>query len=475
MSGERESIVSGVTEVWRKYILEKFAIVLAAGQGTRMKSKLYKVLHPICGQAMVEHVVDQLEALGVSEIVTVVGHGAEMVEEVLGDRVSYTLQEEQLGTAHAVMQARGALEGKEGTTLVICGDTPLLTDDTLQQLITYHESIHSKATVLTSIEPDPTGYGRIIRNEQGVLERIVEQKDAETTELAIKEVNTGTYCFDNKELFEALETIGNENAQGEFYLTDIIEVLKVKGKVVAGYAMPDAREGLGVNDRVALAKARKVMQERINHRLMVNGVTLVDPQTTYVDVKVEVGPDTVIEGNVTLLGTTKIGSDCLITSGSRISDSTIGDSVTVTQSVIEQATLDNGSDCGPFAHLRPNASLGKNVHVGNFVEVKNATVGKDTKVGHLTYVGDADLGREINIGCGTIFVNYDGVNKHRSTVGDGAFIGCDTSIIAPVTIGKGAFTAAGSVITKDVPEKALAIARARQENKEKYANRLPHK
>lgn len=475
MSGERESIVSGVTEVWRKYILEKFAIVLAAGQGTRMKSKLYKVLHPICGQAMVEHVVDQLEALGVSEIVTVVGHGAEMVEEVLGDRVSYTLQEEQLGTAHAVMQARGALEGKEGTTLVICGDTPLLTDDTLQQLITYHESIHSKATVLTSIEPDPTGYGRIIRNEQGVLERIVEQKDAETTELAIKEVNTGTYCFDNKELFEALETIGNENAQGEFYLTDIIEVLKVKGKVVAGYAMPDAREGLGVNDRVALAKARKVMQERINHRLMVNGVTLVDPQTTYVDVKVEVGPDTVIEGNVTLLGTTKIGSDCLITSGSRISDSTIGDSVTVTQSVIEQATLDNGSDCGPFAHLRPNASLGENVHVGNFVEVKNATVGKDTKVGHLTYVGDADLGREINIGCGTIFVNYDGVNKHRSTVGDGAFIGCDTSIIAPVTIGKGAFTAAGSVITKDVPEKALAIARARQENKEKYANRLPHK
>jgi len=455
--------------------LEKFAIVLAAGQGTRMKSKLYKVLHPICGQAMVEHVVDQLEALGVSEIVTVVGHGAEMVEEVLGDRVSYTLQEEQLGTAHAVMQARGALEGKEGTTLVICGDTPLLTDDTLQQLITYHESIHSKATVLTSIEPDPTGYGRIIRNEQGVLERIVEQKDAETTELAIKEVNTGTYCFDNKELFEALETIGNENAQGEFYLTDIIEVLKVKGKVVAGYAMPDAREGLGVNDRVALAKARKVMQERINHRLMVNGVTLVDPQTTYVDVKVEVGPDTVIEGNVTLLGTTKIGSDCLITSGSRISDSTIGDSVTVTQSVIEQATLDNGSDCGPFAHLRPNASLGENVHVGNFVEVKNATVGKDTKVGHLTYVGDADLGREINIGCGTIFVNYDGVNKHRSTVGDGAFIGCDTSIIAPVTIGKGAFTAAGSVITKDVPEKALAIARARQENKEKYANRLPHK
>lgn len=475
MSGERESIVSGVTEVWRKYILEKFAIVLAAGQGTRMKSKLYKVLHPICGQAMVEHVVDQLEALGVSEIVTVVGHGAEMVEEVLGDRVSYTLQEEQLGTAHAVMQARGALEGKEGTTLVICGDTPLLTDDTLQQLITYHESIHSKATVLTSIEPDPTGYGRIIRNEQGVLERIVEQKDAETTELAIKEVNTGTYCFDNKELFEALETIGNENAQGEFYLTDIIEVLKVKGKVVAGYAMPDAREGLGVNDRVALAKARKVMQERINHRLMVNGVTLVDPQTTYVDVKVEVGPDTVIEGNVSLLGTTKIGSDCLITSGSRISDSTIGDSVTVTQSVIEQATLDNGSDCGPFAHLRPNASLGENVHVGNFVEVKNATVGKDTKVGHLTYVGDADLGREINIGCGTIFVNYDGVNKHRSTVGDGAFIGCDTSIIAPVTIGKGAFTAAGSVITKDVPEKALAIARARQENKEKYANRLPHK
>lgn len=475
MSGERESIVSGVTEVWRKYTLEKFAIVLAAGQGTRMKSKLYKVLHPICGQAMVEHVVDQLEALGVSEIVTVVGHGAEMVEEVLGDRVSYTLQEEQLGTAHAVMQARGALEGKEGTTLVICGDTPLLTDDTLQQLITYHESIHSKATVLTSIEPDPTGYGRIIRNEQGVLERIVEQKDAETTELAIKEVNTGTYCFDNKELFEALETIGNENAQGEFYLTDIIEVLKVKGKVVAGYAMPDAREGLGVNDRVALAKARKVMQERINHRLMVNGVTLVDPQTTYVDVKVEVGPDTVIEGNVTLLGTTKIGSDCLITSGSRISDSTIGDSVTVTQSVIEQATLDNGSDCGPFAHLRPNASLGENVHVGNFVEVKNATVGKDTKVGHLTYVGDADLGREINIGCGTIFVNYDGVNKHRSTVGDGAFIGCDTSIIAPVTIGKGAFTAAGSVITKDVPEKALAIARARQENKEKYANRLPHK
>ncbi len=475
MSGERESIVSGVTEVWRKYILEKFAIVLAAGQGTRMKSKLYKVLHPICGQAMVEHVVDQLEALGVSEIVTVVGHGAEMVEEVLGDRVSYTLQEEQLGTAHAVMQARGALEGKEGTTLVICGDTPLLTDDTLQQLITYHESIHSKATVLTSIEPDPTGYGRIIRNEQGVLERIVEQKDAETTELAIKEVNTGTYCFDNKELFEALETIGNENAQGEFYLTDIIEVLKVKGKVVAGYAMPDAREGLGVNDRVALAKARKVMQERINHRLMVNGVTLVDPQTTYVDVKVEVGPDTVIEGNVSLLGTTKIGSDCLITSGSRISDSTIGDSVTVTQSVIEQATLDNGGDCGPFAHLRTNASLGENVHVGNFVEVKNATVGKDTKVGHLTYVGDADLGREINIGCGTIFVNYDGVNKHRSTVGDGAFIGCDTSIIAPVTIGKGAFTAAGSVITKDVPEKALAIARARQENKEKYANRLPHK
>lgn len=453
---------------------QKYAVVLAAGQGSRMKSKLYKVLHPVAGKPMVGHVIEQVEATGVNEIVTIVGFGAEKVKDYLGDRTSYAIQEEQLGTGHAVIQAETHLKDKEGITLVICGDTPLLTAETLNNLFDYHQEKGAKATILTAHAQDPTGYGRVIRNEQHSVEKIVEQKDASEAEELVQEVNTGTYCFDNRLLFETLSQVGNQNSQGEYYLPDVIEILKSQNEVVDAYKMTSENEGRGVNDRVALAEASKLMRERINKKHMQNGVTMIDPVATYIDSDVQIGSDTVIEANVSLKGKTIIGEDCFIGAHSEILNSVIGNGVRVTNSTVKDSVMEKESNIGPYSHLRPNSHIGEAVHVGNFVEIKNATLGAATKVGHLTYIGDAELGKNINIGCGTIFVNYDGKNKFRTIVGDNVFVGCNANLIAPLTIEKNVYIAAGSTITKDVPTQALAIARARQENKLDYYNKLPH-
>ena len=452
----------------------RYAIILAAGKGTRMKSKLYKVLHPVSGQPMVEHIINRVSETNPDQIITIVGHGAEQVKAQLGERSEYALQAEQLGTGHAVLQAAFFLQGKEGTTLVISGDTPLLTTETLNNLFEYHQGKNASATILTAQAEDPTGYGRIIRDHIGIVEKIVEQKDTTPEEALIQEINTGTYCFDNQALFEALNKVGTDNAQGEYYLTDIIEILKDAGKTVAAYQTEDFDESMGVNDRIALAKANELMRQRINKMHMVNGVSFVDPATTYIDAGVEIGSDTVIEAGVQLQGKTVIGSDCVIGAHSRIVDSVIEDHVVVEHSVIEKSLVKSHADVGPFAHLRPKAEIGEGVHIGNFVEVKNAEIGKNTKVGHLTYVGDATLGEEINVGCGVVFVNYDGKNKHRTTIGDHSFIGSNANIIAPVEIAKNTSVAAGSTITEDIPEYAMAIARARQVNKEEYAKKLPY-
>ena len=440
------------------------AVILAAGKGTRMKSALYKVLHPICGISMVEHVVRAVEQSHVAKIVTIVGHGAEQVKDVLGERTEYALQAEQLGTGHAVQQAATSLAHLEGHTLVICGDTPLLSSQTLNDLFAYHEAQGAGATILTAVADDATGYGRIVRDSTGRVLRIVEQKDASVEEQAIKEFNTGTYIFDNQVLFNSLKQVTNDNAQGEYYLTDVIEVARHAGKKVAAYVMKDTNEALGVNDRVALAQATDLMRMRINEQHMRNGVTLVHPRSNYIEVDVEIGADTTVELNVMLKGKTKIGANCFIGANSEIVDSQIAEGVSITQSVIEESTVATGTTIGPFAHLRPNSHLGEDVHIGNFVEVKNSTLGKGVKSGHLTYVGDSDLGQDINIGCGTIFVNYDGKKKHRSVVGDQVFIGCNANIVSPVKIGDRAFIGAGTTVTEDVPAESLALSRVKQVN-----------
>lgn len=454
--------------------MDRFVIILAAGQGTRMKSKLYKVLHKVCGKAMVDHVVSEGEKLNPAQMITIVGFGAEKVQEALGNRTEYVLQEQQLGTGHAVLQTKDLLAGKKGTTVVLSGDAPLLTAETIEALFKDHQENKRAATILSAIYPNPTGYGRIVRNSTGEVERIVEQKDA-TEEIAkIKEGNSGTYCFDNELLFEALKEVKTDNAQGEYYLTDIIEILKNQGHSVGAFPMEDYQESLGVNDRIALSQVTKIMQKRINEGHMRNGVTFYDPEHTYIDADVVIGSDTIVEGNVTMKGKTVVGEECVITSGSRLENATIANNVLIRSSDIESSSMDEHSNIGPFAHLRPESHIGKNVHIGNFVEVKKSTIDEDTKVGHLTYVGDATLGKNINIGCGTVFVNYDGKNKHHTTVGDNVFIGCNANLVAPLTIEKNSFIAAGSTITKDIPELSMAIARSRQENKEGYAKKLPY-
>ena len=452
---------------------KRYAIILAAGQGSRMKSKKYKVLHEIAGKSMVDHVLTQVETLEPEEIVTIVGFGAEMVKETLADRTKYALQSEQLGTGHAVIQAKDVLADKEGTTLVICGDTPLLRAETLQELFNTHEQSGAKATVLTAHADNPFAYGRIIRDENGAVLKIVEEKDATDEERRVQEINTGTFCFDNRALFESLAKVKNDNEQNEYYLPDVIGILQAQGEKVAAYQMSEFSESIGVNDRKALATATAAMRSRINEKHMVNGVTFVNPEATYIDVDVEIGNDTLIEAGVNIKGRTVIGSECVIGANSEIIDSVIHDEVVIQSSTIKNAVIYSGADVGPYAHIRPNSKIGENVHVGNFVEIKNAKIDAGTKVGHLTYVGDADLGKDINIGCGTVFVNYDGKNKFRSVIEDDVFIGCNANIIAPVRVGKNAYIAAGSTITEDVPTKNMAIARARQVNKPGYAEKLP--
>ena len=449
-----------------------YAVILAAGQGTRMKSKLYKVLHPVCGKPMVEHVVDHIQTLDVERIVTIVGYGAEKVKEQLGEKSEYVLQAEQLGTAHAVQQVEPILGELEGTTIVICGDTPLIRPETMKALFEHHESNHAKATILTAIAEDPTGYGRILRSTDQQVAQIVEQKDATPEQRQVKEINTGTYCFDNKALFAALKLVKNDNAQGEYYLPDVIEILQKQGEVVAAYVTENFAETLGVNDRIALSQAEETMRARINEQHMRNGVTIINPNNTYISVDAQIGRDTVIQPGVIIEGASSIGEDCIIGPNSQIQNSRIGNRTTVHSSVVRESVIGEDTAVGPFAHIRPDSDLGDHVKIGNFVEVKKTKIDNGSKVSHLSYLGDAEVGAEVNIGCGTITVNYDGKNKFKTVIEDNAFVGCNSNLVAPVTVGKGSFVAAGSTITKDIPADALAIARSRQENKDNYVTKL---
>ncbi|KUP04561.1 bifunctional N-acetylglucosamine-1-phosphate uridyltransferase/glucosamine-1-phosphate acetyltransferase [Bacillus coahuilensis p1.1.43] len=449
--------------------MNRYAIILAAGQGTRMKSKLYKVLHPVCGKPMVEHVVDQLSSLSIDQTVTIVGFGAEKVQSYLEGKSDFALQKEQLGTAHAVMQAEELLQDKKGITLVICGDTPLIKTSTMEALMEEHTKLGAKATVLTDYAEDPTGYGRVIRNEDGHVERIVEQKDASEAEKSSKR-NYGYILLST--IPGDLKKVKNDNAQGEYYLPDVMEILKSEGQIVAAYQTSDLEETLGVNDRVALSQAETIMRKRINEAHMRNGVTIIDPASTYIEADVQIGKDTVILPNTYIQGLSVIGEDCLIGPGTEIKACKIGNATTIKQSVAHDSEIGDEVTIGPFAHIRPASSIHNEVKIGNFVEVKKSEMGPKSKASHLSYIGDAKVGSDVNLGCGSITVNYDGKNKHLTTIEDGAFIGCNSNLIAPVTVGKGAYVAAGSTVTEDVPSEALTIARARQVNKEDYVKNL---
>ncbi|MCY7024253.1 MULTISPECIES: bifunctional UDP-N-acetylglucosamine diphosphorylase/glucosamine-1-phosphate N-acetyltransferase GlmU [Streptococcus] len=454
--------------------MTNYAIILAAGKGTRMKSDLPKVLHKVAGISMLEHVFRSVSAIDPEKTVTVVGHKAELVEQVLAGQTDFVRQTEQLGTGHAVMMAEPVLENLTGQTLVIAGDTPLITGESLKNLIDFHINHKNVATILTAEADNPFGYGRIVRNQHEEVLKIVEQKDASDFEQQIKEINTGTYVFDNARLFEALKNINTNNAQGEYYITDVIGIFRENGEKVGAYTLKDFDESLGVNDRVALATAESVMRRRINQQHMVNGVSFVNPHATYIDVDVEIAPEVQVEANVTLKGQTKIGAETILTNGTYIVDSVIGERTVITNSMIEESSVADGVTVGPYAHIRPDSSLAKDVHVGNFVEVKGSSIGENTKAGHLTYIGNSEVGANVNFGAGTITVNYDGQKKYKTIIGDNVFVGSNSTIIAPVELGDNSLVGAGSTITKDVPADAIALGRGRQINKEDYAKRLPH-
>lgn len=441
----------------------KCALVLAAGQGKRIKSDLPKVLHKVCGKEMVKHVIDSIRKAGIDDINVIIGKGANIVKERTKDKeVSYSLQAEQLGTGHAVKCAHEFLENKKGVVAICTGDTPLIKQSTIEKLFNDHIENGNSATILTAMVDDPTGYGRIVRKDDEVL-KIVEHKDCNEEELKIQEMNSGIYCFDIELLLKALGKLNNNNGQGEYYLTDVIEILKSEGKKI-GAVVTEFEETIGVNSRVQLAEAEEILKNRINMTHMENGVTLIDPKTTYIGIDVEIGKDTIIYPNNILEGDTKIGSNCLIYQNNRIKDSTIGDNVEVQSSVVLESAVGDNTTVGPFAYLRPETKVGKHARIGDFVEIKKSTIGDGTKVSHLTYIGDAEVGKECNFGCGTVVVNYDGKEKHKTIIGDHSFIGCNTNLVSPVKVQDNTYIAAGSTITTEVKEGELAIARAKQRN-----------
>ena len=446
------------------------AIILAAGQGTRMKSKLPKVLHKVLGKPMVQWVIDCLTAAGVTDKITVLGHGAEQVATVVGEQTSIVYQTEQLGTGHAVMQGVKALGTENDCVIVICGDTPLLQADTIKSLLAKHNAEKNMVTVLTAQASDPTGYGRIVRNG-AQIEAIVEQKDATEEEKTITEINTGTYCFNQQFLLQYLPTLTTNNAQKEYYLTDLIKIANQNQFPVGGYQLDDFSESLGVNNRVQLAQAEQVLRQRKCNEVMLAGVTLIDPASTYIGADVVIGNDTIIYPNVVLEGATVIGSDNIIGMNCRFVDSIIGDNNDIQSTTIVESTVGNGCKIGPMAYLRPGTVLADQVKIGDFVEVKKSQIGTGTKIPHLSYVGDAVVGNSVNIGCGTITCNYDGVNKYQTTIKDNAFIGSNTNLVAPVVVEEKAFIGAGSTITKDVPADTLAVVRGELRLKDDWSKR----
>ncbi len=447
-----------------------YAVVLAAGKGTRMKSQKPKVVHEVLYKPMINHIVDELKAVGVDETIVVVGHEASQVEAIVDD-VTFVRQEKQLGTGHAVLQARDILKDKEGITLVLNGDAPLIRKETLLSFIEYHKAHQNQATVMTADCDTSTHFGRIIKENDQVV-GIVEFKDLQDCQRDITEMNTGEFCFDNQALFDALALVNNENAQNEYYLTDVIGIMNDKGLKVDAYKIDDFNEVGGINDRVALAEATELLRDRINRQHLLNGVNIIDPKNTYIGTDVVIGQDTTIEPGCILKGKTVIGNNCHIGPYCEFTNVEVKDNVEIKFSVLSDSIIESGVDIGPYARLRTNCHIMENAHLGNFVEMKKAVFGKGSKASHLTYVGDAHVGSDVNLGCGTITVNYDGKNKSLTKIEDNAFIGCNSNLVAPVTIKKNAFIAAGSTITKDVEADAMSIARARQVNKEGYSKVL---
>jgi len=429
-----------------------------------MRSELPKVLHRVAGKPVVQYIVEAVKAAGVQHITLVVGHGREQVTETLaGLELNYVVQEEQLGTGHALMQAQDLINPGD-TLLVLAGDTPLLRQEILSQIIDFHTREQAAATVLTCKFEHPYGYGRVLRDKDGSFLCIVEEKDASPEQKIVKEINSGIYCFQAGAAFAALSGIKTSNAQGEYYLTDVLEILKKDGKKVLPLMLEAEEDIYGINDRVQLAYAEKIMRQRKNRVLMQSGVTIIDPDSTYIDNNVEIGPDTIILPNTMIEGKTVIGSDCQIGPNTRINDSLVGNGVIVESSRIKEAVVGDKCNIGPFSYLRPEANLAAGVKVGDFVEIKKSQIGEGSKIPHLSYVGDAIIGREVNIGAGTITCNYDGKKKSQTILEDGVFIGSNTNLVAPVTIGQNSITGAGSTISRNVPPDTLAVERADQKH-----------
>lgn len=442
--------------------MEPRAIVLAAGAGTRMKSKKPKVAHELLGKPLVRWVVDAARVAGIGEVVSVVGHEREQVIPLVEADTQIVVQHERKGTADAVAVCRDALEGFDGSLVVLSGDCPLITPETIHALVEERERSNAAVVVLTMNMDDPFGYGRIVRDETGSVERIVEQKDCSPEEAAIAECNSGFYCFDAQALFSALEQVGSDNAQNEFYLTDVLEICRKAGRLVSALVTEDPAECLGINSRIQLAQATKFMQRRINARHMAEGVTMVDPDLVWIGPDVAIGRDVVIEPLTFLLGATVVGEDSVVGPNSRLTDTVVGEGCTIDETVAVEAVIDDGATCGPRAYLRPGAHLCEGAKAGTHVEIKKSTIGKGSKVPHLSYIGDTEMGEGVNIGAGSITCNYDGANKHKTTIGDGVFVGSDTMLVAPVRIGEDATIGAGSVITKDVSPGSLALERSKQ-------------
>jgi bifunctional UDP-N-acetylglucosamine pyrophosphorylase / glucosamine-1-phosphate N-acetyltransferase len=452
---------------------ETHVVILAAGQGTRMKSRLPKVLHPISGRPLIEHVLRTAASVAPTTTTLIVGHGADTVRQRLKGRpdLQFARQEPQLGTAHALQQAEPVLTGRTGTVVLLSGDVPLLSSSTLQRLVDTHQAASAAATVLTAVVDRPYGYGRIVRTD-GRVARIVEERDASPAERQIKEINGGIYAFDLAPLFDALRGIASQNAQGEFYLTDLVAIYRRRKLPVETLVIDNPQEIRGINSRTELADVSRIVRQHKNEELMAAGVTIIDPATTYIDSDVEIGPDTVIHPGVVIEGQTRIGAACEIQAHVRIADSTIADQVTINNfCVIVGAQVEDQAQIGPFAHLRPETQVGQKAKIGNFVELKKTTMGAGSKASHLSYLGDATIGANVNVGAGTITCNYDGEKKHQTVIEDGAFIGSDSQLIAPVRVGKGAYVGAGSSITEDVPAGSLGIARGRQVNVDGWAAR----
>ncbi|HEY3781628.1 MAG TPA: bifunctional UDP-N-acetylglucosamine diphosphorylase/glucosamine-1-phosphate N-acetyltransferase GlmU [Fimbriimonadaceae bacterium] len=444
-------------------------IILAAGKGTRMKSDLPKALHSVCGVPMAELIARALKGAGVERPIVVVGHEGDLLVQALGEDYDYAWQTEQKGTGHAAMMTADLLKDSKGSVLITPGDTPLLSGEALKTLAEEHIASKADCTVATMNLQNPHGYGRIVRDGRGNVSQIVEDKDAPEEIRLIREINSGIYCFKISTLFEILPKLKNDNAQGEYYLTDTVREINKRGGSVRPLLYVDADLMMGVNDRWQLAEAARTLRMRILRQHAISGVTIVDPDSTYIGVDVEIGPDATIEPGTVIEGVTTIGAKSIIGPSSRVLNSTVGENCTVMMSHLNEATMLDGARCGPFANLRPRSVIGAGSKIGNFVEVKNATLGSKVSVSHLSYIGDGHVGDGTNIGAGTIFCNYDGFAKHRTEIGENAFVGSNTTLVAPVTIGDGAMIAAGSVITQSVPDGALGIGRQRQEVKEQWA------